>query len=71
MLNTLIRVVKLNAMVCLLSSLAFPCSVFAQNQQFNIRSISFPLVGTNYLDEMTGWTSIPTVIQQIIELIAV
>jgi hypothetical protein len=43
----------------------FSDPVDAQSKPFPISSMAFPLIGSNYLDDMTGWTPIPTVIQQI------
>jgi hypothetical protein len=37
----------------------------AQEKPFQISSISFPLIGSNYLDDNLGWTPIPEVIRQL------
>ena len=64
MSHRLIRVI-ITAVVWLVGILAISESSLAQTKSFQIRSISFPLIGSNYLDDMAGWTSIPTVIQQL------
>ena len=46
-------------------TVGFSDPVNAQSKPFPITSISFPLIGSNYLDDIPGWTPIPTVIQQI------
>src|SRR5262245_1136062 len=40
----------------------------ASAQNFAIRSISFPLIGSNYLDDHPGWDPVTTVIQQMRDL---
>jgi hypothetical protein len=49
-------------------TVGFSDPVEAQSKPFPISSISFPLPGSNYLDDTPGWTPIPTVIQQIMVL---
>jgi hypothetical protein len=46
-------------------TVGFSDPVEAQSKPFPISSISFPLIGSNYLDDIPGWTPIATVIQQI------
>ena len=45
---------------CATSSL--PHAALGQGKPFQINGMSFPLIGSNYLDDVPGWTPIPTVI---------
>ena len=55
----------LTAVLCLLGVFALPGSASAQTMPLQIRSISFPLIGATYLDDIPGWTPIASVIQQL------
>jgi hypothetical protein len=46
-------------------AVATPTAALAQQKPFRINSISFPLIGSDYLDDHPGWTPIPTVIEQL------
>jgi hypothetical protein len=39
-------------------------TAWAQTPPFALRSISFPLIGSNYLDDNAGWVPVATAIQQ-------
>src|SRR5262245_59113940 len=44
---------------------AKPALVGVGTKPFQICSISFPLIGSNYLDDRSEWTSIPAIINQL------
>ncbi len=45
--------------------MALPNVALGQAKPFQINGIAFPLIGSNYLDNVSGWTPIPTVIEQL------
>jgi hypothetical protein len=59
----------LNRFRLIATFLSFSLAVFAGGAHaqapFQIREVSFPLIGTQYLDEMPGWTPLPTVVQEL------
>ena len=47
------------------ATIELPNAALGQPKPFQIDSISFPLIGSLYLDDVPGWTPIPAVIQQL------